>query len=166
MFHIFKRYSSQINFHEHQVPSRVWQLVPLYFKCFEQCRFVLKCCFVSVSFLWRCLMCDFVFWCVISQRWISPPSFRLVSCAALTLTQSVSVLQIFMTSSFIQLVSSFVHRGTRGKDLRVCSRIFSRISVEFFLCASTCGETLMVMRFWRADAEAGLWVSQHQQKIS
>lgn len=56
-------------------------------------------------------VCDFAFWCVIRQRWVSPSLFSLVSCAALTLTQSVSVLQIFMTSTFIQLIPSFVHRG-------------------------------------------------------
>ncbi|KAL0156419.1 hypothetical protein M9458_047665, partial [Cirrhinus mrigala] len=70
------------------------------------------------------------------ERWISPSLFfsRVLRCAALTLTQSVSVLQIFMTSSFIQLIPSFVHRG---KTLKARGRIsgFCRPSVEFFLCA-------------------------------
>lgn len=127
------------------------------------CVFLLLC--LSCVGVWssRCLW-FYVLVCYKTALDLSLPLFsRVLRCAALTLTQSVSVLQIFMTSTFIQLIQSFVHRGKTLKAregyqgvFKDPRQLFSSVS-GVFLCASTCGETLMLMRFWRdADAEAGL----------
>ncbi len=95
-----------------------------------------------------CLSCEDV-WCVIlrfvRQRWISPSLFssRVLRCAhthaELISSPDLHDIQLYSARP-VFCAQRKARKGSQGvfEDLR-------QLSVEFFLCASTCGETLIAL---------------------